>query len=124
MEIIAHRGYSGKYPELTPLAFEKALGVPVIVPRRFDVMGAIGAALLAQETVADGRPSQFKGFDVAVRDYVTNSFVCQDCPNHCEVVQVIEEGEVVGRWGDRCGKWSASVTAPTPKVHYYVEGAS
>ncbi|MGI6035164.1 MAG: acyl-CoA dehydratase activase [Limnochordia bacterium] len=105
-------------------AFEKALQVPVIVPHRFDVMGAIGAALLAQETVADGRPSQFKGFDVGIRDYVTNSFVCQDCPNHCEVVQVIEEGEVVGRWGDRCGKWSASVTVPTrPKVPHWVEGA-
>ena len=29
MEIIAHRGYSAKYPELTPLAFERALELPV-----------------------------------------------------------------------------------------------
>lgn len=29
MKIIAHRGYSAKYPELTPLAFEKALELPV-----------------------------------------------------------------------------------------------
>ncbi len=27
--IIAHRGYSAKYPELTPVAFEKALALPV-----------------------------------------------------------------------------------------------
>ena len=29
MEIIAHRGYSAKYPELTPVAFESALGMPI-----------------------------------------------------------------------------------------------
>ncbi|AGF73646.1 glycerophosphodiester phosphodiesterase family protein [Corynebacterium halotolerans] len=29
MEIIAHRGYSGRYPELTRVAFEKALELPV-----------------------------------------------------------------------------------------------
>lgn len=28
-KIIAHRGYSAKYPELTPVAFEKALALPV-----------------------------------------------------------------------------------------------
>ena len=29
MKIVAHRGYSGKYPELSPLAFEKALELPI-----------------------------------------------------------------------------------------------
>lgn len=29
MHIVAHRGYSGKYPELSPLAFEKALELPI-----------------------------------------------------------------------------------------------
>ena len=29
MKIVAHRGYSGKYPELSPLAFEKALDLPI-----------------------------------------------------------------------------------------------
>lgn len=29
MEIIAHRGYSAKYPELTPVAFERALELPI-----------------------------------------------------------------------------------------------
>ncbi|WP_293771666.1 glycerophosphodiester phosphodiesterase family protein [uncultured Corynebacterium sp.] len=29
MHIIAHRGYSGKYPELSPIAFEKALELPI-----------------------------------------------------------------------------------------------
>lgn len=29
MEIVAHRGYSGKYPELSPLAFSQALELPI-----------------------------------------------------------------------------------------------
>ncbi|PMC72049.1 glycerophosphodiester phosphodiesterase family protein [Corynebacterium aurimucosum] len=29
MKIVAHRGYSGKYPELSPRAFEKALALPI-----------------------------------------------------------------------------------------------
>lgn len=29
MKIVAHRGYSGKYPELSLLAFEKALALPI-----------------------------------------------------------------------------------------------
>lgn len=29
MKIVAHRGYSGKYPELSSLAFEKALELPI-----------------------------------------------------------------------------------------------
>ena len=29
MHIVAHRGYSGKYPELSPLAFEKAMELPI-----------------------------------------------------------------------------------------------
>lgn len=30
MKIIAHRGYSGKYPELTRIAFEEALKLPIV----------------------------------------------------------------------------------------------
>lgn len=29
MKIVAHRGYSGKYPELSPIAFEEALKLPI-----------------------------------------------------------------------------------------------
>jgi len=29
VHIVAHRGYSGKYPELSPLAFEKAMELPI-----------------------------------------------------------------------------------------------
>ena len=31
---------------------------------------------------------------------------CKGCPNQCEVIEARVDGEVLARWGDRCGKWS------------------
>ncbi|MFN3763495.1 MAG: acyl-CoA dehydratase activase, partial [Anaerolineae bacterium] len=45
-------------------AFREALETEIIVPPHHEVMGALGAALLAREW-SDGQPSRFKGFDVA-----------------------------------------------------------
>lgn len=87
-------------------AFEEALGFPVVIPPHHDVMGAIGAALLAKEQVAGGRNTCFRGFDMVDYDYVTGSFECSGCPNICEVVEIKLADEVLARWGDRCGKWS------------------
>ncbi len=90
-------------------AFEKALGLPVQVPPYYNVMGAVGAALLAGEAVYRAGPSRFKGFAVAEARFAAGSFECTGCANQCEVVQVTEEGVVIARWGDRCGKWSSAV---------------
>ncbi|MDD4767292.1 MAG: acyl-CoA dehydratase activase [Desulfotomaculaceae bacterium] len=85
-------------------AFEKALGEPVLVPKHFDVMGAIGAAQLAREEVQHKQTS-FKGFKIIGLPYRTGSFECDGCPNVCEVVEIYEEDKVIGRWGSRCSKW-------------------
>lgn len=86
-------------------AFEKALGLKVIVPDYFSVMGAIGAALLAKAAVQEKKQTAFRGFDVAGLEYQATSFECQGCPNVCEIVNITVEGEVLARWGGRCGKW-------------------
>lgn len=90
-------------------AFEKALELSVQVPPYFDVMGAVGAALLSREAVARKGPSRFKGFGVADIEYKTGSFECSGCANLCEVVEIAENGKIIARWGDRCGKWSNTV---------------
>ncbi|MFW6158746.1 MAG: acyl-CoA dehydratase activase-related protein, partial [Planctomycetota bacterium] len=84
-------------------AFEKVLGKPVIVPPQHDVMGAIGAALIAMEET--DRPSGFKGFDLSDRKYAVETFECTDCPNHCEIKRVTVEGEAPLFYGSRCGKY-------------------
>lgn len=88
-------------------SFEKEIGQKIIVPKYYRVMGSIGAALLAREEIEQNpRPSTFYGFELVDRDYQTSGFECDGCPNHCEVIKIIVDGETVARWGDRCGKWS------------------
>lgn len=87
-------------------AFEKILEQEIIVPKYFDVMGAYGAAILAKENWEKGNSTNFYGLDIVNANFQVKSFECEDCPNHCEVIQFLSNGKVRGRWGDRCGKWS------------------
>jgi predicted CoA-substrate-specific enzyme activase len=88
-------------------AFERELGLKVTVPAYHDVMGAWGAALLAAERMrASGGQTAFLGFENAERSFENRGFDCEGCSNRCEVVELRSDGEVVARWGDRCGKWS------------------
>lgn len=86
-------------------AFEKALGVEVIIPEYFSVMGAIGAALLAKSAVKEKGQTDFRGFAISDMHYQASSFECKGCPNLCEIVNISVDGEVLARWGGRCGKW-------------------
>ncbi|MEW6063655.1 MAG: acyl-CoA dehydratase activase [Bacillota bacterium] len=92
-------------------AFERAIGMEVHIPKYFNVMGAVGAAILAREAVSRGMPTRFKGFGVADMEYKAGSFECDGCPNLCEVIEMAEAGRVIARWGDRCGKWANALTA-------------
>jgi predicted CoA-substrate-specific enzyme activase len=87
-------------------AFEKALGMQVIIPKYYDIMGAIGAAQLAREKMAgEKETTRFKGFAVTGLPYRTGSFDCNGCSNMCEIVEIYEEEKVIGRWGSRCARW-------------------
>jgi predicted CoA-substrate-specific enzyme activase len=86
-------------------SFEKALGLEIIVPEYFNVMGAIGAALLAKSAAREKQKTDFRGFEVSELKYQASSFECQGCPNLCEIVNITVDGEVLARWGGRCGKW-------------------
>ena len=84
-------------------AFEKVTGKKITVPPHHDVIGAIGAAIIAMEETPG--ESRFKGFDLARRRYSVESFECQDCSNNCEVKRVSIEGERPLHYGSRCGKF-------------------
>jgi predicted CoA-substrate-specific enzyme activase len=90
-------------------AFEKALGKKIIIPRYYDVMGAIGAALLAKEELKATRGhTGFSGFECINNNYSAASFECNGCTNMCEVIEIKTNGLPVAHWGDRCGKWSSA----------------
>jgi len=90
-------------------AFEQVLGKELLVPPDFEVMGAIGAALLAKEAVTSIEKTRFRGFEVGGIPYELSGFECEGCSNGCEVMEVkipVAQGqERLVRWGDRCGKW-------------------
>ncbi|RDV84725.1 acyl-CoA dehydratase activase [Ammonifex thiophilus] len=89
-------------------AFEKKLGLEIVVPPHFKVMGAWGAALLAKRNYERRRkPSNFRGVKyIASFTCTPRTFICGDCANNCEVNEVYIGGELVSRWGSRCGKWN------------------
>jgi predicted CoA-substrate-specific enzyme activase len=92
-------------------AFKEELEIDIIVPPYPGVMGAIGAALLVHEAAADSSDSsRFKGFGVSDTQYRISSFECQDCPSSCEIVQISDGGQILARWGERCEKWTGSLT--------------
>ncbi len=92
--------------------FEKETGHEVLVSEYYRVMGAIGAALLAKEDMEQNpRKSTFYGFELVEKEYQTSGFECDGCPNHCEVIEIMVNQELIARWGDRCGKWSLGYQA-------------
>ncbi len=90
-------------------ALQEELGAEVIVPAHHEVMGAIGAALLArEEMLGKDNGSRFKGFGVSEVKYHTSSFECKSCPNLCEIAQLSLNGQILARWGGRCDLWERS----------------
>ncbi|MFO7819527.1 MAG: acyl-CoA dehydratase activase [Halanaerobacter sp.] len=89
-------------------AFEAELGTEVIVPKYYNVMGAFGSSLLAKEAVEGGTETEFNGFDVSDFEYDASSFACQKCPNHCEIINIDQEGELIAQWGFKCSRGKTS----------------
>ncbi|MBK7832086.1 MAG: ATPase [Gemmatimonadetes bacterium] len=96
-------------------AFAALTKKEIIVPPNHDVTGAIGAAMLARESMArranasgngNTPPStHFRGFDLSQRHYESSVFECKACPNLCEVHKVTIEGESPFFYGARCDKF-------------------
>ncbi len=91
-------------------AFERILGHKLLIPEQFDVMGAYGAALLAQnEMMSQKLSTKFKGFQIINETITTSSFDCDACANQCEVVELRQGNQLVACLGDKCGKWSNQI---------------
>jgi predicted CoA-substrate-specific enzyme activase len=84
-------------------ALEKELEVSLVIPRHFDVMGAIGAAKLVKK--AHLSKTQFRGFDLPRKSCSTRGFECGECENQCEVIELLVDHHVVACWGDLCERY-------------------
>jgi len=91
-------------------AFEREVKEEIIIPQHFDVMGAIGSALLARDYIEKSKvKTKFRGFKAANLEFTPSTFECKGCSNLCEVIKVEVNGKVEAMWSDRCGKWSGSL---------------
>ena len=95
-------------------AFERTLGMPLVVPEYNRVMGAFGAAVLASEDMErrmkkGAAGTRFRGFDTPFESIRTRTFRCADCANHCEVTEIVSGSGRVGCLYDRCGKYQNAV---------------
>ncbi len=92
------------YNDAVAAAFATILDKEIIVPPHNGVIGAIGAALLAQEKMdASNEESSFRGYDLEKVDYRIRSFVCPGCSNRCDIQEVRIEDERT-YWGDKCSE--------------------
>lgn len=102
-------------------AFARVLEKDIHIPQHYEVMGAIGAAILAREKVNAGKQnSQYRGQDFVLEgEFRSSSHECQGCPNICEVVAIKRDRQILAYWGDRCKKWENSLN-PAGKVNLQV----
>lgn len=85
-------------------AFQEELGAPVKVPRYFDVMGAWGAAILAQEEIRHtGKATTYHPIPEKIQGPI-HTFECTDCSNHCQIIQIGSSPKTI-TWGSQCGKY-------------------
>ena len=90
-------------------AFRESLGLDVVIPRHNMVMGAYGAALLVARQ--GKKQTAFRGFEIHDHTIDTRAFRCADCANQCEVLEILDNGLILGRSGDRCRKWERNIQA-------------
>jgi predicted CoA-substrate-specific enzyme activase len=103
-------------------AFEQLLGSPVRVPPHHDVSGAIGAAILAREEMAQRQAregavaTRFRGFRLASDEYQTETFECRACPNLCEVRRVTIGPSQPVFYGARCDRFEEAARSRSRPV--------
>jgi len=85
-------------------AFNQVLKTKVIVPEYYNVMPALGVAIIIKEQ--EPGETKFKGEAHIEGDIVKKVWKCEDCSNNCELIDVIVEGEKVSTTGSVCGKYA------------------
>jgi len=88
-------------------AFQEATGHDIYVDDDGHLMGALGVALVARDS---GLEAPFS-FDVRDVTFETLGNECGGCPNDCEVVIVLRQGEYLDGWGNRCPRGMERVRA-------------
>jgi predicted CoA-substrate-specific enzyme activase len=90
---------------------EQLKGKKLTVPEHKEISGAIGAALLARESMS-GDGSKFKGFREIIDSQPSlSTFVCKSCDNNCTITRMQVPNEKSTFYGSRCDRYDSTVAA-------------
>jgi predicted CoA-substrate-specific enzyme activase len=81
-------------------SFEKTLGEKIYVDEKGHLMGALGIAILAKES----RLKEPFSFQITNLKFETKGYECPNCSNHCEILNIYKNQELIDSWGNRCEK--------------------
>jgi predicted CoA-substrate-specific enzyme activase len=79
-------------------SFEKITVHKIMVDKLGHLMGAIGVAILVREQRKEG----LFNFDAKDTDFRTIGIECGGCPNNCEIICALKDGQFLDAWGNRC----------------------
>ena len=80
-------------------AFEKITKEKIITDENGHLMGALGIAILSNKEKEE--PFDFNILDL---NYKTKGYECKKCPNHCEIIAIKKDKQIIDAWGNRCEK--------------------
>ncbi len=83
-------------------AFERQLNSKMIIPKYYNVMGAIGMAFLVLKNLP--KKTAFRGCDFSKYNLKREAFQCRDCVNECDIMKISVCGET-SHIGSKCGKY-------------------
>ncbi|MCJ7514711.1 MAG: acyl-CoA dehydratase activase, partial [Dehalococcoidia bacterium] len=90
---------------------EQLKGKKLTVPEHKEISGAIGAALLARESMS-GRESKFRGFKEIIGSAPSlSTFVCKRCDNNCNITRMQVPKEKSTFYGSRCDRYDSTLAA-------------
>ena len=99
------------YNEAVVSAFHQELKdkTLIVAPHR-EISGAIGAALLAKESMIN-KTTKFKGFGVVVEnDCNLSVFNCDGCENNCSITEMKIPNEKPTFYGSRCDRYDSTTS--------------
>ena len=80
---------------------EEILKENIIVDENSHLMGAIGIAILAHQNESG------KNYHLSIKDvaFETKGIECEKCSNHCELLKIYKDNQLIDSWGSKCGKF-------------------
>ncbi len=107
------------YNQAVVSAFREQLkGKNLAVSEHKEISGAIGAALLAKEKMAD-QGSRFRGLrDVIGSEPSLSTFVCKRCDNNCTITRMQMPGEKPTFYGSRCDRYDSTTSTTKIKTFF------